>query len=72
MSMRFGFDRRPVLARAYVALVMLLIPVLFPVLFAIAYAPRAAKTFWSDLSRNYRDAWDVLTGRYHRRQQGKR
>lgn len=70
MSMRFGLDRRPVAARIYAALVMLALPFLFPILFVIAYAPQALLTFLEDFSRNYRDAWSVLTGKYHRRRDG--
>lgn len=65
MSMRFGLDRRPMLARVYAAFILLAMPVLFPVLWAIAYAPLAWRTFCDDITRNYKDAWTVLTGRYH-------
>ncbi|WP_354686668.1 hypothetical protein [Cupriavidus necator] len=69
MTMRFGLDKHPILARTYAALVMGALPFLFPVLFVIAYAPDAMLRFIEDLSRNYRDAWRVFKGDYHRKKE---
>jgi hypothetical protein len=68
MAMRFGLDRHPISARMYAAAVMLLLPPLFPLLFCISYAPEALRTFWSDLTMNYRNAWEILSGEYHKKQ----
>ncbi|WP_456281639.1 hypothetical protein M1D55_19550 [Cupriavidus sp. JZ107] len=64
--LRFGLDNYPMLARAYSLLMMLAMPLLFPPLFVIAYAPKALRKFAYDVTMNYRDAWHIFTGRYHR------